>query len=111
MAYTSFRVALPFAGEAITQRLPVAADTYYIGMPVKYNDTNDNYEYTATDPEAFIVDDQFYGGVAASANDEVLLAVSGSDILGSLVVNDSGAALTITDDIRQCALTHGIRIR
>ena len=37
------------AGFVSTRQIPLAADTYYIGMRLEYNATNDNYEALTTD--------------------------------------------------------------
>ncbi len=96
----------PIAGTIKTKKLTAAADTYYIGMPVAYNDTNDNYEYSASAIQGIVWEDK-----TLSSEGLLLVAVSGSEILESALVDDSDAALTVTDDLRNSALTNGIILR
>lgn len=110
MAYYSgsvdYEEGFPLGGNLVSQSKTAAADTYYIGMPLAYNDTNDNYEYSATAPEIISMEAK-----TLSAEGSLLCAVSGTEWLQSGIVDDSGAALTLTDDFIHTALTNGLVLR
>lgn len=111
MAYDSGSVnygnGLPLAGDIKTLTVTAAADTYYVGMPVTYDSvTNDNWEYSATAIQGICVEDK-----VLAAEGSLLIAVTGTEWLESGLVDDSNAALTITDDARAAALLNGIILR
>lgn len=72
------------------REIPLAADTYYAGMRLEYNDTNDNYELLAAGTLAAIYHGQDGRVLAAPGFDN---AIVGGDIVESGLVDDTGAAL------------------
>ena len=104
---TDFEISQKWAGDRKTMLLPCAADTLYPGMPLSYNGTNKNYENDAASPQVIYWDKQ----QTITSETSCLCAVSGADVLDSALVDNTGAALTVTDDIRNSFLTHGIRMR
>jgi len=83
------------AGNFSTRQIPLAADTYFLGMRLEYNATNDNYEILAAGSLAAI-----YNGT-----DGRILAVPGVDncivwgeISHSGIVDDAGDPVTLTED-------------
>ena len=96
----------PVGGDIKTIPLTAVADSYYVGMPVAYNDTSDAYEYNASAPEAIVWEEK-----TLSAEGQLLCVVTGSEVLKSGLVNDSNAALTLTDDAVRAAMLNGIILR
>lgn len=80
-----------------TREIPLAADTYYLGMRLEYNGTNKNHEALAAGTLSAV-----YNGT----NERVLAApgfdncVVGGGIVESGLVDDAGAALgaALTED-------------
>jgi len=105
---TEFTGSLPIGGRLVGQRKKVAAlANAYVGMPMAYNTTNDNYEYNATAPEAILIE----AGTSIAANKKLVLAVSGSEIISSGIKDNTGADLTLTDDAIQNLLKNGVIVR
>ena len=104
---TSYENGLPLAGKLVSISVTAAADTYYVGMPMTYDaTTNDNWGYSATSIQGICIEDK-----VLSAEGSLLCAVTGTEFLESGLVDDSNAALTITDDARAAALLNGIVLR
>jgi hypothetical protein len=103
---TIYNTSKAVAGGYKEKDLTCKADTYFVGMPLAYNASNHNYEYNATAPEVI----SNVAEVLASEGAHNCM-VSGTEFLASAIVNDSGAALTITDDIRASFLKNGIILR
>jgi len=88
------------AGKIQTQQVKFAADTYFRGMPLEYDTDNDRYKYLDTGDVNGIylgpidADD----GTAKTANQYDSI-ISGGEIYEGGIVDDSGDALTITEDI------------
>jgi len=77
---------------------PLAADTYYIGMLLEYNATNDELEAISTGTLAAIYNGDEDGRVlSASGVGSVIVA---GDISEEGLVDNAGAALTLTEDQR-----------
>lgn len=103
---TIYKEGLPSAGTIKSINLLCAADTYYVGMPLTYNGTNDNHEYSATDFRAIV-----YEEVTLASEGNVLCLVTGSEFPEDKVVDDANATLTVTKDARQSALQNGLILR
>lgn len=90
------------AGPIQSQQVKFAADTYYRGMPLEYDAANDRYVYYGTSTSIiagiFLEDDDDGTGVAKTANAWGSI-IKGGDISENGIVDDSGDAYTITEDI------------
>jgi hypothetical protein len=109
MSTTTYNVDDLIAGDIITDQVKVLADTYYRGMPLKYNTGTDRYEYSATAGEVVAVwleDERI-----VAANDSRGSVILGGEVNGEGLVNDSGAKLTVTDAIRARAAQVGLYIK
>ena len=93
-------------GPIVTIRVPVVEDEYFIGMPLIYDGTPDQYKYGTATLSAVAIEN-----LDAAAGDLLTVAVAGSQIMGKGMVDDSNEALTVTADIVQAALDYGIVIR
>lgn len=80
----------------ITDQQPLAADTYYPGMLLEYDATNDVYIALATDANLAGI---YNGGeertLSAAGEDNIILA---GEIQLDSVVDAAGAAVTLTQD-------------
>lgn len=83
------------AGKISTREIPLAADTYYIGMLLEYNATNDNYVALSAGTLAGIYNGTD-GRVLASAGVDNCI-VSG-EISSAGIVDAAGASVTLTED-------------
>ena len=83
------------AGNVSTRQLPLAADTYYIGMRLEYNATTDVYEALSAGTLAAIYNGTDGRVLASSGQDNCF--VSG-EISETGIVDDSGAPVTLTED-------------
>ena len=97
------------AGEIQTDQANLKADTYYRGMPLKYTAGSDYYEYSTTEADVCAIFMESETRVLSSAG-------YGSVILGGAVyeggiVDDSGDALTITDDFIAAVAKNGLYIK
>jgi hypothetical protein len=101
-----YNSSLPVAGKLETLKLTAAADDYYVGMPLAWDAANLNYAYNATAPEVIVYEEK-----SLAATGSLLCAVAGSDFPEGSIVDDSNAALTVTDAIRASLLKNGIRPR
>ena len=107
--YKEYRKPLGVAGRLNTVNLKCAADEYHVGMPLKYNTTNDNYEYGVTGSSGF-------AGICIesktlSSAGDVLAAVTGTDFMASELKTDVNGKLAVTDDLRQGLLSAGIVLK
>lgn len=95
------------AGEVVTREgAPLAADTYYRGMPLKMNVGGTAYEYTATVPEVI------YNGperTLSGAGIGSIIVAGEVDSRG--IVDDSGDALTVTQAMITNAKKYGLIIK
>lgn len=97
---TTYNTEELIAGKIETQQVKLAADTYYRGMPLEYDAANDRYKYLASGSIAgiFLEDDDEGTGVAKTANAWGSI-IFGGDVYEGGIVDDSGDAYTITEDI------------
>ena len=104
--FESFNKSLPLAGRFVPQDLKVSADDLYIGMPMSYDGVNDRYIYDASTPEIVCMQTGTFAD-----DDYCNMAVAGSEIDEDGIVNDSGVALAVTDDMRQSWLKNAVVVR
>ena len=83
-------------GEIKTQQVKFAADTYYNGMPLEYDATNDRYLTLTTGDIAGIFLEK---RERTLSNNEYGSIIIGGEIMGSGLVTDTNTALTVTDDM------------
>ena len=114
MATVTYNTENLIAGEIKTDQVPLAADTYYRGMPLTYNAGNNNYEYDATPAQTDTIAIYLGNGIGASR----VLSAPGYDtviIFGEVmeggIVTDANAAFTVTEDIRAICAQAGIFIK
>ena len=94
---TTYNTEKLIAGDIHTQQVKFAADTYYRGMPLEYDAANDRYKYLSTgDIAGFFLDDDD-DGMALSANEWGSI-IAGGAVNEEGIVDDSGDALTISED-------------
>jgi hypothetical protein len=94
------------AGQVITRDdAALAADTYYTGMPLKA--TAAVYGYDAADPEAIYMgpDARVLGAPGVGS------IIVWGEVLAGGIVDDSGAALSVTDAVIVAAKANGIFIK
>jgi hypothetical protein len=105
---TTYIVDDLIAGPVITDEGKMAADTYYRGMTLTYNTSTGYYTYNATAGSINAV----YNGptLALDAADRGSIIIGG-EVHKAGLVNDSGAALTVTDDIIAQAALDGLYIK
>jgi hypothetical protein len=101
------------AGSIQSQQVKFAEDTYWRGMPLEYDAANDRYCYYGTDTNilhGFFLEDD--GGVGvAKADNEWGSIIRGGEIHESGIVDDSGNAMTITEDMIAGAAILGFYIK
>jgi len=93
------------AGFVVTRDdVPLAADTYYRGMPLALS--TGVYGYNAANPEVI------YNGIERTLGSQGIgsVIVHGEVLAGGLV-DDSNAALSVTDAVIQAAQANGIFIK
>jgi len=95
MADVTYKTESLIAGDIKTQQVAFAADTYYRGMPLEYDSGNDRYQYLASGTIAGF----FLGEQTTLTNGDRDSIIVGGDIYQGGVVNDSGAAYTVTEDL------------
>ena len=83
------------AGMVSTRQIPLAADTYYIGMRLEYNATNDDYEILSAGLLAAIYNGTDGRVLAAPGVDDCIVW---GEISRSGIVDDAGDIATITED-------------
>lgn len=112
MAEVSYFTENLIAGQIQTDQVPLAADTYYRGMPLTYNSTTDVFEYNATGANLHAIymgDPQATSRVlAAPGYDSV---IKGGEVFQDGFVNDLGAALTLDEDYIAAAALNGFYIK
>ena len=99
MAAVTYNTETLIAGEIKTDQAPLAADTYYKGMPLKYTAASDYWEYDST-----CTGGGFYLGDGKSASRTLSgtgydTIIVGGDVMEGGIVNDSGTALTVSEDM------------
>jgi hypothetical protein len=98
------------AGPCNTQQVKFAADTYYRGMPLEYDADNDRYQYygTSTSIIAGIFLEDESRAISANGYGSI---IKGGEVYEGGIVDDSGDAYTITEDIIDAWAKLGIYIK
>ena len=100
-------------GPIVTDQVALAADTYYKGMILTYNASANNYAYDAapavTDTGVAVYLGDGGSRVLSSPGYDAVIK-HGELMLGGFV-NDSGAAVTLDEDIIAILSTFGINVR
>ena len=83
-------------GETKTQQVKFAADTYYNGMPLQYDATNDRYLTLTTGDIAgiFLEKDE-----RIMVNNDIGSIIIGGEVMETGLVTATNTALTVTDDM------------
>ena len=111
MAAVTYNTENLIGGDIKTDQAPLAADTYYRGMPLKYTAASDYYEYDSTcTGGAFYLGDGIASSrvISTTSYDTIIV---GGEVMEGGIVNDSGAALTITQDMIAALALVGIYIK
>lgn len=98
------------AGEVQTQQVKFDADTYYRGMPLEYDNSEDRYVYYGTSSSeiaGFFLEDE---SRAIDANGYGSIIIGGAVYEGG-IVDDNGDAYTITEDIIAAWAERGFYIK
>ena len=106
---TEYKTDNLIGGKIQTDQVKVAADTYYRGMPLKYNSGTDRYQYDATagDINAIWLEEE---RIVAS-NDLRGSVIVGGSVNEAGLVDNANAALTVTDAMISLAAEDGIYIK
>ena len=83
------------AGDVKTQQVKFAAGTYKRGMALEYDASNDRYTVLSSGDIAGI----FLGEDRTLVNDEYDSIIIGGEVYAAGILNSSGTALTITEDM------------
>lgn len=83
------------AGWISTREIPLAADTYFIGMRLEYNATNDNYEILSAGTLAGLYNGTDGRVLAAPGVDNCIVA---GEVSSAGIVDDAGDVATLTED-------------
>ena len=99
MAAVTYNTESLIAGAIQTDQATLAADTYYKGMPLKYTADSDYWEYDSTCTGGAI-----YLGSSVAASRTLSVSgydtiIVGGEVMEGGIVDDSGDALTITEDM------------
>ena len=115
MATVTYNTENLIAGNLITDQAPLAADTYYRGMPLTYNSSSHVYEYDAAPAVTDTVAVYLGNGIGAtrvlSAPGVDTIAIAGSELMEGGLVTDVNAAYTVTEDLRAIFAESGIIIK
>lgn len=95
MASTQYETEDLICGNVQTQQVKFAADTYYRGMPLEYDSSNDRYRYLNAGDIAGI----FLGEETTLVNDDYDCIIMSGEIYEGGLVTDGNAAFTVTEDI------------
>ena len=106
---SDYRTEKLIAGDIKTQLVKFAANTYHRGMPVKYDSSNDRYEYDATAATiaGFFLEEERI----ISANGWGTIIAPGSTIYEGGIVDDSGDDLTIDEDFIAAVAVRGFHVK
>lgn len=96
------------AGNVTTDQVPLAADTYYTGMLLEYDATNDVYIALATDANMAGI---YNGEEKTLASAGYGSAIMGGEINETGLVDAAGAAITLTEDQRAAYRDKGFYIK
>ena len=111
---TNYNTDRLIAGQVQTQQVKFAADRYYRGMPLEYDAANDRYRYYGTDTSilhGFFLEDDNLGSGIVKADNEWGSIINGGEVQEGGIVDDSGNAMTITEDMIAGAALLGIYIK
>jgi len=96
------------AGEITTDQVPLAADTYFDGMPLKYNSTTHVYEYSEVGSELagiIMLDPQVDSRVLSAAGFGTI--IKGGKVFVDCLVDGDGDPLTIDEDFIAATALNG----
>lgn len=96
------------AGWVSTRQIPLAADTYYVGMLLEYDATANNYKALAAGSLAAIYNGTDGRVLAAPGVDDCIVA---GDVYEAGLVDATGAALTVTEDNRALYRAEGFYLK
>lgn len=95
------------AGDVKTQQVKFAAGTYKRGMALEYDASNDRYTVLSSGDIAGI----FLGEDRTLVNDEYDSIIIGGEVYAAGILNGSGAALTITEDMIAAWAARGFYVK
>ena len=110
---TTYGTESLIAGDIKTDQAPLVSDVYYKGMPLKYTAASDYYEYDST----VLATVAIYLGDGVSASRTITVdetkdsIIVFGDVMEAGIVDDSGDAITITEDMIAACATNGIFIK
>jgi peptide subunit release factor RF-3 len=104
---TSYITNNLIAGDIKTQQVKFASGTYKRGMALEYDASNDRYKMLSTGDIAGI----FLGEDRTLANDEYDSVIIGGEVYAAGILNSSGTALTITEDMIAAWAARGFYIK
>ena len=110
---TTYNTEDLIGGQIITRQAPLKADVYYRGMPLKYTAASDYYEYDSTllsTVAIFLGDSNVSSSTISSDEDKSTIIVFG-EVMEEGIVDDSGDALAITQDMIAACAGNGIYIK
>jgi hypothetical protein len=100
-------------GPIVTDQVYLAADTYYKGMILTYDASNNYWVYDASPAAADTGVGVYLGDggsrVLSSAGYDAI--IKSGELMASGFVNDSGTAVTLDEDIISVLGTFGIHVR
>jgi hypothetical protein len=108
MAEVTYNTENLIAGAIQTQQVKFAADTYYRGMPLEYDAGNDRWKYYTADAKFAAV---FLGEEVTLTDNEYDAIIIGGAVSEVGLVDNSNAALTVTEDMIAAAAANGIYIK
>lgn len=115
MAAVTYNTEKLIGGPIITDQVALAADTYYKGMLLTYVAGSNNYTYDASPTVAdtgvaIYLGDSVSDSRVLSAPGYGTVIKAGEVMIGGFV-NDSGAAVTLDEDIIAILSTFGIYVK
>jgi len=115
MAAVTYNTEDLIGGEIKTDQAPLAADTYFRGMPLKYTAGSDYYEYDSgvlSTVAIYLGDDKAAStGTVVSSDEDKDTILMGGEIMEEGIVDDSGDAITITQDMIAACAANGLYIK
>ena len=110
---TQFRTELLIAGETRTDVAKLAGGTYYRGNPLVYD--AGQYKYSATveaeDATAIFLGDGVSDSTTIPLNGGLASILIWGDVFEAGIVNNSGAQLTITENMRVAFRQNGFFVK
>ena len=113
MSTITYNTEKLIAGDIKTLQAPLAADTYFRGMLLKYAAGSDYYEHDSSGILAvaiYLGDSVSSSRVIAVNEDRDSIIVFG-DIMEGGIVDDAGDAITITEDMIAACAVNGLFIK